>query len=571
MNLTPDRSALDRTFDLAVVGAGITGVCLAREAAARGRSVVVVDQGDFGSGTSAGITKYLHGGIRYLEQYDLRVVRESLRERRIMSLAAPHLVRPTPFVLPVWSWSKPGRLLLGAGVATYDALSFDRNREAPPSLRIGHPRYLTRAATLAAVPWLDPTDLRGAFVVTDTLNVHPERFLLALLSDAVALGAVALNHTAVEGFATRPGAGDDVAVTGIETVDRLDGVRRTIRAAQVINAAGPWMDEALRPLGRELGVGVVRSKGVHVLTRPLGGPGRVDHAVLARARSGRHVVVSPWQGRSFIGPTDTPIDDHPDDVRAAADDVAEVLATVNSCLGPHEAPLDQNDVEHATVGIRPLVVEEGKDTYSASRRHELYDHADRGVRGLWSIAGGKWTTGRGIAADVLDRVLGPDASPTERRTVSGGPGWAAEPTGHFETALGSRPELGLPARTREHLARLYGTAHERVLDLVAEDPRLGEPISSRPGCDDIGAQVVLAVSAEAARTLGDVIDRRLVLGTLGPVTPVEVDRVARLAAPLLGRAGDERRLADDEIVRRAAREAAWRDGGPGARPGRSGP
>ncbi len=560
MSIDRDPALLDRPFDLAIVGGGITGACLAREAAARGHSVVLVEQNDFGSGTSAGITKYLHGGIRYLEQYDVKVVRESLRERRIMALAAPHLVRPTRFVLPIWSWSKPGRLLLGAGVAVYDALAFDRNRETPQELRIGHPGWLSARRTLDALPWLDPDGLRGAYTITDTLNLHPERLLLAIVLDAVALGAVALNHAKVTGFLTDPADDSgDVVVTGVEIEDRLSGATRAVRAERVVNAAGPWMDAALRPLGRELGVGVVRSKGVHVLTRPLGGPGRVDDAVLARARSGRHVIVSPWQGRSFIGPTDTPIDDHPDDVRADHADVREVLDTVNSCLGSSETPLGLDDVEHVTVGIRPLVVEAGKDSYSASRRHELYDHADRGVRNLWSIAGGKWTTGRGIAEDVLDRVIGRvRPGPTRRRAVAGTTAWADEPAALFEAALRTRPDLGLDDATRVHLARLHGTAHERLLDLIAAEPALGAPVSDRPGRHDVAAQVVHAIAVEGARTLADVIDRRLVLGTLGGVTDDEVRRVAVIAASVLGWAHDGRAEAEAEVGRRRALEDRWR-------------
>lgn len=556
--LDRDLRHLDRRFDLAVVGGGITGVSVAREAAARGRSVVLVEQGDFGSGTSAGITKYLHGGIRYLEQYDVRVVRESLRERRIMTLAAPHLVRHTRFVLPVWEWSEPGRLLLGAGVALYDGLAWDRNRDAPDGLRIGHPTWMSSARTLAAVPWLDPDGLRGAYTVTDTLNLHPERLLLALLRDATGLGAVALNHVRAGGFVTRADPDGGVVVEGLELEDRLTGARHAVVADHVVNAAGPWMDHALRPLGRDLGVGVVRSKGVHVLTRPLGG----GDAVLARGRSGRHVVVSPWQGRSFIGPTDSPIEDHPDDVRAGRDDVDEVLAAVNSCLGAGQQPLDIDDVEHATVGIRPLVVEDGRDSYAASRRHEIYDHADRGVRGLWSIAGGKWTTGRGIGEDVCDRVLGRHGrSPTRRRPVSGATGWADEPGAVFDAALRSRPGLGLGDDAREHLARLHGTGCERLFDLVEADAQLGARISERGGRRDVGAQVVHAVTDEAARTLADIIDRRLVLGTLGGVTPAEVRRVAAIAAPHFGWSEDGRAEAEEEIARRAAVEQGWRRSG----------
>jgi glycerol-3-phosphate dehydrogenase len=174
---------------MVVVGGGITGICVAREAASRGLDVVLVEANDFGSGTSASTTKYIHGGIRYLEQYDIEVVRESLRERRILALGAPHLVEQTRFIMPAWRWSKPPTALIGAGVLLYDILSFDRNRNAPSSLRIPHPRWMSRRNLLRAVPWLDPRGLQGAFAYHDTMNIHPERLLLAYAKSAALAGA----------------------------------------------------------------------------------------------------------------------------------------------------------------------------------------------------------------------------------------------------------------------------------------------------------------------------------------------------------------------------------------------
>jgi glycerol-3-phosphate dehydrogenase len=557
------RPPLADRYDLVVVGAGITGVHVAREAALRHRSVLLVDKGDYGSGTSAATTKYLHGGIRYLEQYDVAVVRQSLRERRIAALSAPHLVRQTRFLLPAWSWSRPGAVKLGAGALLYDALSYDRNREAPAGLRVGRSRWLGRRATRRAVPWLEPSELRGAVAITETLNVHPERLLLEFLRDAAGLGVTARNHTEVTGFVTSPAgigrAGDGtLVVSGVDLLDVLDGTRSQVAATTVVNAAGPWMGAVL---GRLTGTGrvgptVSPSKGVHVLTRP--GTSTSTDAVMARARNGRHVVVSPWMGRELIGPTDTPVDDPPDAVSADGDDVDALLAIVNSCRAA-PARLGYDDVDDVTVGIRPLVGD-GGDTYTASRRHRLYDHAADGVRGLWSIAGGKWTTGRGVAEDLLDQLTGHTLgrrSPSRRRAVPGASGWAADPAEVFALAARHRPDAGIGARIREHLARLYGTRAAAVIDLAADDPGLAAPVSTRPGCDDIAAQVVLAVTDEDARTLSDIVDRRLILGTLGRVTLDELERVARVAGPLLGWA-DPGLAAAAEFERREERRARWR-------------
>ena len=209
MRIERDLARLTEPFDLIVIGGGITGVCVAREAAGRGVRTLLIEKDDFGGGTSAATSKYIHGGIRYLETYEFRVVRESLRERRILALAAPHLVRQTRFLMPAWSWSKPSAPVLGAGVAVYDLLSFDRNRNAPDSLKVPHPRWVRKQALLKAVPWLDPDGLHGAFAYTDTFNLHPERLLLAFLKSAVQAGAVALNHVQARGFVTAPIGGDE--------------------------------------------------------------------------------------------------------------------------------------------------------------------------------------------------------------------------------------------------------------------------------------------------------------------------------------------------------------------------
>jgi glycerol-3-phosphate dehydrogenase len=564
--LARDPAVLDATYDVIVIGGGITGVCVAREFAGRGATTLLVEKDDFGHGTSAATSKYLHGGIRYLEQYQFDVVRESLRERRVMALAAPHLVHQQRFVMPAWSWSTPPTALIGAGVGLYTALGFDRNRDVPEPLRIPLPRWIPRARLLRDIPWLDPRDLQGAFAYHDTFNVHPERLLMALLKSAISLGATACNYARAAGFLTEPGDGaGNVRVTGVHIDDTTTGTRHTARATAVVNAAGPWLDEVLDPLQRPLGVRVARAKGIHLLTTPVGGRPVAD-TVFARVRSGAHVIVSPWQGMSMIGPTDTPSDATVDDTMVTPDDVSLVLGTINAALAPGIPHLDEDDIEGVTVGVRPLIATEGKNTYATSRRHEVFDHGDRGVRGLWSIGGGKWTTARGMASDVADALFEADAlgvplRPFDSRRVAafGSFGWAEDPEPYLAAALHSDPHLAVDPQSREHLARLYGTEHQRVLDVVRAQPTLGARLSARAGRFDIGAQVVFAITDEAAVTLADVLDRRLVLGTLGNVTRSEVEAVAAVAAPCWGWSDDQRDAAvEAELARRALIEAVWR-------------
>ena len=573
MRIERDLSRLNEPFDVIVVGGGITGVCVAREAAGRGLTTLLVEKGDFGGGTSSATTKYLHGGIRYLETYEFRVVRESLRERRVLGLAAPHLVQQKRFLMPAWSWSKPSTPLIGAGVGLYSVLGVDANRGAPDSLRVPPPNWLSRKKLLAAVPWLDPAELQGAFAYTDTLNLHPERLLLAFLKSAVAAGATALNHMCAVGFVTEAAAGGrvaepgDVTVRGVTLEDGLTGDRFDVRGRAVVNAGGPWMDIVLQPLGKPMGVKVNRSKGIHLLTRPIGGRGVVTDTVFARARSGKHVIISPWMNHSFIGPTDTPETAAPDDVRVNHTDVESVLETVNSTLAPGFEHLSQADVEATTVGIRPLIVDEGKDSYHTSRRHELYDHGPSGVHHLWSIGGGKWTTGRALGEETLEALAKSPALAglTLRRfdsthvAAGGAFAWAEDAEPYLREAIRSRPQLGLASNVREHLARLYGTEHERILDLVEHEPSLGARVSSREDVLDIAAQAVFAVTDEGACTLSDIVDRRLVLGTVGRVSEAEMQAVARAAAPALGWSESEAAAAvSEELDRRARIEALWR-------------
>lgn len=575
--------AVSGTYDIAIIGGGITGVSLAREAAGRGLRVILFDRGDFGAETSAATTKYIHGGIRYLEQYDIAVVRESLRERRILALGAPHLVEQVRFIMPAWKWSKPPTALIGAGVLLYDALSYDRNHRSPDSLRIPHPKWMSKSELLRAVPWLDEGELQGAFAYFDTLNVHPERLLLSYAKAASAAGATLLNHVRVDGFSTEPRPDGELDVTGVEFTDVLTGRQGSAGARVVINAAGPWIDRVLGALGRPMGVRVDRSKGVHVLTRPLGGPGRVKDAVFARARSGRHVIVSPWMGKSFIGPTDTPLTSPADGseptIAVDANDVDLILDTVNSTMGDGVEKLTHDDVELTTVGIRPLIsrsssstgstgVEAGDedeaDTYSASRAHEFYHHREQGIGRLWSIGGGKWTTARATAEQLVDLLarheltsVSMSESPTRHQGTAGAFAWAQDAEPFLLDATEKLAELGLPGRRARHLARLYGTEWVRLADMIRVEPELSRPVSKVS--DDMAVQVVFAVVAEGARTLSDIVDRRLVLGTLGSVDEKTLVDIATMAAPFLGWDADEcSARARKEYERRSAVLLRWR-------------
>ncbi|WP_460490778.1 glycerol-3-phosphate dehydrogenase/oxidase, partial [Corynebacterium nasicanis] len=516
-------------------------------AAGRGLRTILLERTDFGAGTSAATTKAIHGGLRYLEQYDFRVVAESVSERRYLGLAAPHLVQPRSFLLTAYDWSAPPAPVLGAGVALYEAMAWRRNAGIPKDIRSPRFRWIGKKALLRQVPWLSPEGLTGAWRHDDTLNIHPERLLLAILKSFVADGGTALNHAEVTGL-LRDDAG---AVRGVRVNDSQD-----ITATVTVNAAGPWVASALGDLATTAGVRVRQAKGVHLVTRDLGN----RDGVFVRGRNGRHIVVNPWQGKTLVGPTDTPMSGSADDAVTEVEDINLLRETLDSVSA---TPLLRADVESTIVGVRPLI-DDGSDTYTSSRRFEILDHASTGLPGLYSVTGGKWTTGRAMGQQVTDALITAhrgELPPTRdfdsrHLDLSTSFGDYDTVTAAFEAAAARVPAAGLPRDTRIHLARLYGTEHEAVLRLVVEHPHLGTSI---PGSADILAQAVYAVSEEAAETLRDVLDRRLTVGTLGLVQEAAARLVAETIAPLLGWDADRREAEVAEYLGRQVAESAVLD------------
>ncbi len=539
-----DWPRLTGQWDVVVVGGGISGVCIAREAAGRGLRTLLLEKDDFGAGTSSATTKYIHGGIRYLEQYQFGVVRESLRERRDPGPRRPAPRRPDAVRHAGLEVVEAGRRAhRGGRRALRRAVLRPQPRRAA---RAPHPappvdEPVTAPGRGAVVV---PDQLLGAWAYHDTMNIHPERLLLAFLQTGMREGLVAMNHAPVTGFLTEPaaaGANGGVTVTGVRVVDRLTGTEHEIRSRVVVNAGGPWLDLVLQLLARPPKVRLSRSKGVHVLTRSLGG---IPDAVFARARNGRHVIVSPWQGRSWIGPTDTPIDDLPDDVAVDDTDVRLILDTVNDTINPAVmAPLTEDDVEATAVGIRPLVAEEGQDTYKASRRHDIYDHGVEGAANLWSISGGSGRRAGRWARRWSTRCSGvrPPSRESLRAHMTAG-AWPCSPgSAGPRTPSRSWRRRPPPVRCSRSTAPLEctwpastATEHERVLDLVEQDPSLARRVSDRPDRLDVLAQAVHAVTHEGACTLDDIVRRRLVVGTLGPCTREELVGIAAVVGPLLG-------------------------------------
>jgi glycerol-3-phosphate dehydrogenase len=394
------RRALDRLaneiFDVLIVGGGVTGICVARDAARRGLKVALVERGDFAAATSAHNSKLIHGGLRYLRNFELGLVRESLRERRIWQRIAPHLVHPLPFLVPLFGGGAKERATLAAGLTLYDILSFDRGWLDDPKQRLPGHSWLSAAEARAREPVLDRPDLKGAFLYYDAQMVSPERLALECLMDADANGAAVANYVEAGRLLLRDGR-----VEGASVRDTAGGAAFDIRAKTTLVAAGPWADIFLahatnKPASHKL----LRSKGIHVLV-----PSLTRAFALTMATEHGHFFVLPWRGHTLLGTTDTAFTGGPDMVGVDERDIADFFAFINTHLP--NARLTRDKVEFFYAGLRPLVDDGSGDTYGASRRAELVDHGkDDGLHGLFSAIGGKWTTSRDLARKVVDRLVG---------------------------------------------------------------------------------------------------------------------------------------------------------------------
>jgi glycerol-3-phosphate dehydrogenase len=530
MSPTPGRDPeriSRKKHDLLIVGGGITGACLAWDASLRGLRVALVDQVDFAAATSSSTSKMIHGGLRYLKNGEIGLVRESLRERRILQAIAPHLVWPLRFMIPTY---KTGNLkwMIKAGMMAYHMLAFDRNRGMDADHRMPGHESLSPAEVLSREPGVDAEALTGGAVYYDG-QCNPERLTLEFILGARELGATCLNYARVEAV-KRDKAGD----VDVDVLDRLTGRHHSVCARMVANTAGPWADGVDSLFGTGESMTLLRSKGIHIVTRSI----CRDNTLVLRTRQGRHFFIIPWRGMSLIGTTDTSYEGALDDLSASDEDVQTFLDEINGAYP--SAGLTIADVRYRYVGVRPLVEQETQ-VYKASRRYEIVDHHQDGSRGLISAVGGKYTTSRNLAEKLTDRILNHLDRPavqclTEKRMLPGGMEgrigeWVAQ---QLETH-----KQALPPECLEHLLRTYGTRFEGVLERAASDPALAEPIAE--GRPEIMAEVAFAIECEQALTLTDVLVRRTGIGTIGHPGDEVLDRLAALAGRLLG--WDEQRLA----------------------------
>jgi glycerol-3-phosphate dehydrogenase len=492
-------------FDVLVIGGGITGAGIALDAAARGLAVGLVERDDFAGGTSSRSTKLVHGGLRYLPLGDFRQVREDLGERERLLRNAPHLVRPLPFVLPLYRGVRhplgiqlppmlEAAVPLGvaAGLWAYDLLAGRRSTRPHRSLSPDAARLL--------VPAIRLDGLRRAYLYQDAAT-DDARLVLAVVRAAQAHGAVVLNYArAVE--LIRQGGG----VAGARVIDRPSGELMTVAARTTVNATGVWADEVAALAGPPR-FRLRRAKGAHLVLRADRLSLRRAALVLPETDDARIAFVVPWQGAVLIGTTDTEWIGPPDAAGADASDVAYLLDHASRFLA---APPRRDDVVGAFAGLRPLVSAwDGRGTAGLSRHHEIVS----GPPGFVTIVGGKLTTYRRMAEDTVNHVLGlrpGTPSPTRALPLDGAAGFARTLGAVRERAR----RAGVARRTLRHLLRAYGARTARVLDLIEERAALGAPIAE--GFPHVRAEVVVAARDEFAACVDDVLLRRTRLGHLLP-------------------------------------------------------
>lgn len=501
-----------KELDVLIVGGGVVGVGAALDAATRGLRVGLVEARDFGSGTSSRSSKLVHGGIRYLEQLDFRLVREALIERGLLlQRLAPHLVKPVRFLYPL---SRPifERLYIGAGMLLYDLFSYTGGR--PPG--VPHHRHLSRRQVLKAMPSLSGEGLVGGISYYDA-QVDDARFVSSVARTASFYGAHVANRVRVEGFVK---VGE--RVVGATARDLTTGEELEIRARQVVNATGVWTDDTQAMVGERGQFKVRASKGVHLVV-----PRDRFHSKLGLLlRTEKSVLfVIPWGRHWLIGTTDTKWDLDKAHPAATAADIDYLLDHVNQVLA---VPLTREDVEGVFAGLRPLLAGESDETSKLSREH-IVAHT---VPGLVVVAGGKFTTYRVMAKDAIDEAAAAldgvvPPSITHDIALLGAEGYRA--------AWNKRSKIARAFKVHrvrvEHLLNRYGTLTDELLDLLRERPELGAPL---PGADDyIEAEIVYAATHEGALHLDDVLVRRTRISIEAWDRGVEA---APVAARLMGEA-----------------------------------
>ncbi len=537
------KAVTGERFDVAVIGGGITGAGIALDAASRGYSVALVERDDYAVGTSSRSSKMVHGGLRYLQNFDLGLVREALLERALMVQLAPHLVYPTPFLVPTLGEDKRNRLI-GIGLNMYDVMSSNRvgisRRERAQRLATedywapDRHRTIPGEEVLELAPALASREPREAYMFYDC-QTDDVRLVLTILGEAERFGAVFVNGAEVTGLLDDAGT-----AAGVVCVEGESGERFEIEALNVINATGVWADQ-IRPeeIHDEAEVPrIAPSRGTHVTVSleklPLN-----RAACIVPAGEERTIFALPWYGRALIGTTDNDYDGDISHVKPGDDDIDYLLDAINAFF---QTEIGRADITGAYAGVRPLIsTGDPRKSVDISRKAELYETSS----GLLTITGGKLTTWRRMAKQVVDRMVEREGRSAPCRTDDIPLGIAASE--HELDPPEGLSEQDLPAGYRELLGFRYGHAARNVLRLAGERPELATPITEAQ--PDMLAEAAIAARLEQARSVADVLLRRTRLGLLAAPQL----RTAESVLPVAAAIGDELGWDEDRVRAEAER------------------
>ncbi len=537
------------TFDVVVIGGGITGAGVALDAASRGYSVALVEKADFASGTSSRSSKLVHGGLRYLQNFDLGLVREALLERQLMVALAPHLVHPLALIVAAFDGARPDRMT-GVGLNLYDVMAVERRRGrgrlrgrgAGPGPNGADPsewsperhRVISGEEVVQLIPALAPREPTSGYLFYDC-QTDDARLVLTVLGEAERFGAVCANGLEVVGLVEEAGRAAGVRV--IDTTAGPEGSEFVIRAENVVNATGVWADR-LRPeeLHDEAEVPRIRpSRGTHVTLRHADLP--LTAGAIVPAAGGRSIFALPWLGRTLLGTTDNDYEGPLEHIAPSEEDIEYLLDAANAYFG---AQLTASDLTGAYAGVRPLIsTGDPKKSVDISRKAELYETSS----GMVTITGGKLTTWRRMAKMAVDRLVLREARDAPCRTHEIPLGATVDPA--------DLPRVeGVPEDAYAALAGRYGHAAHDVLAVARERGELAQPLVS--DLPDLLAEAAYAARREQARSIGDVLLRRTRLGLLaGRELGSDGDTARRVAGALAAELGW-----DD--AQRAAQLERWR-------------
>ncbi|MFN2493744.1 MAG: glycerol-3-phosphate dehydrogenase, partial [Pyrinomonadaceae bacterium] len=513
----------ETVFDCIIVGAGINGAGIARDAAMRGLRVLMLDQNDLGSGTSSASTRLIHGGLRYLEHGEIGLVRESLRERETLLNIAPHLVKPLQILIPMYQSARRGRWTVRAGMFVYDLLSFDNSQ--------GNHRMVSKAEVLQLAPALNPVGLLGGAIYFDAQVEFAERLVLENALSARVNGAVVINHARLDGLGT-----EARHVSSVTFTDLLTGEVHSAFGKFLINATGPWVDDLLQQVGAVSQRLIGGTKGSHIIVSSF--PGAPATSLYVEAETDqRPFFIIPWNGKYLIGTTDIRYEGDLGHMQIGQEEIDYLLSETNRVIPT--AGLAREHILYSYAGVRPLPFADDKDEQSITRRHFIKETPH--LVNMFSIVGGKLTTYRQLAEEVVDLVFkkldrsSPKCSTAEVPL----PGAAVPDLQAFRTDFEQHSDLSPEISSR--LLRIYGSRSLEILKLIGEEASLADACDVENGA--IAAEVIFAFTDEMAQTLSDCLLRRTMVGLNSLCGLNAVEAAAGIARRHLGWS-DERTAAE---------------------------